>query len=210
MKDLKGRRVGYVGMFGKIIVDELMERNGMTKEDYIPIRVGMNVASELKAGTIDAGVGLENIQMVDLQQWIKENNVNDEVQMLRIDQLADLGCCCFCSVLHIVNDEFLAKNPEQVKAYMKAIKRAGQFIRSNRDAAWEMFSQMKPKLANQTSKLMYEASLPYLSPTMQNVQRDWDKVTKYSLRLGIIDESFKQNQTNAFSPRCLRGGIHPC
>ena len=69
----------------------------------------MNVTKAIIRGEIDAGIGLENVQMVELAEWLAEQGrpVRD-VQMLRIDQLAELGCCCFCSILYIANDAFLA------------------------------------------------------------------------------------------------------
>jgi pyrimidine precursor biosynthesis enzyme len=53
-------------------------------------------------------------------QWCTSvGRSTDDVQMIRIDELAELGCCCFCSILSIVNDEFLAKNPEKVAAFVR-------------------------------------------------------------------------------------------
>lgn len=60
----------------------------------------MNISNAIKRGDIDAGIGLENVQMVELEEWIKEKGGDPgDVKMLRIDELAELGCCCFCSIL---------------------------------------------------------------------------------------------------------------
>ena len=68
----------------------------MTPSDYTAVRVGMNVADAIKRGVIDAGVGLENIQQVELEEWsVAEGRTKEDVGMLRIDELAELGCCCF-------------------------------------------------------------------------------------------------------------------
>ena len=62
----------------------------------------MNVAKPIIEGSIDAGIGLENVQMVDLEEWLAgQGHPRSDVQMLRIDELAELGCCCFCSLLYI-------------------------------------------------------------------------------------------------------------
>jgi pyrimidine precursor biosynthesis enzyme len=98
-KSLRGKRIGYVGEFGKIQLDELTRYYGMTPEDYKAVRVGMNVTRAIIRGEIDAGIGLENVQMVELEEWsVQQGRSRDDVQMLRIDELAELGCCCFCSV----------------------------------------------------------------------------------------------------------------
>jgi pyrimidine precursor biosynthesis enzyme len=39
---------------------------------------------------------------------------NVELAMIRLDELAHLGCCCFCSILYIGNERFLSENPEKV------------------------------------------------------------------------------------------------
>lgn len=96
---LKGKRIGYVGEFGKIQLDELTRQYGMTPNDYTAVRVGMNVTGAIIRGEIDAGIGLENVQMVELEEWsVQQGRSRDDVAMLRIDELAHLGCCCFCSV----------------------------------------------------------------------------------------------------------------
>ncbi|KAJ3054391.1 glycylpeptide N-tetradecanoyltransferase [Rhizophlyctis rosea] len=200
-ESLRGKRIGYVGEFGKIIIDELTSHHNMTPSDYTAVRVGMNVADAIKRGVIDAGVGLENIQQVELEEWsVAEGRSKDDVGMLRIDELADLGCCCFCSVLYIANDAFIAANPDKVAAFMRAIKRATDFVVANPEEAWKTYVEIKPILGNDLNKKMFQRSLPYFSPSVKNVQRDWTKVTNYCKRLGIIDDKFKQNMTNAFVP----------
>jgi pyrimidine precursor biosynthesis enzyme len=98
-QSLRNKRIGYVGEFGKIQLDELTRHYGMTPQDYRAVRVGMNVTGAIIRGEIDAGIGLENVQMVELEEWsVQQGRNRDDVQMLRIDELADLGCCCFCSV----------------------------------------------------------------------------------------------------------------
>ncbi|KAL5420194.1 glycylpeptide N-tetradecanoyltransferase [Paraphaeosphaeria minitans] len=113
---LRGKKIGYVGEFGKIQLDELTAHYGMQPTDYTAVRVGMNVTKSIINGDIDAGIGLENVQMVELEAWLTAaGRAPDQVHMLRIDELAQLGCCCFCSILYIANDAFLAANPERVR-----------------------------------------------------------------------------------------------
>lgn len=74
----------------------------MEPTDYEAVRCGMNVSKAIIEGTIHAGIGLENVQMVELEEWLaSKGRPRTDVQMLRIDELAELGCCCFCSILYI-------------------------------------------------------------------------------------------------------------
>ncbi|KAI9306875.1 NMT1/THI5 like-domain-containing protein [Cunninghamella echinulata] len=215
-ESLKGKRIGYVGEFGKIQVDDLARQYGMNPDtDYQAIRVGMNVSKALMDGEIDCGIGLENVQMVELEEWsVQHGRSPDDVQMLRIDELADLGCCCFCSILMIGNDKFIHENPEKVKKFMKAVKRGADYMFANPSQAYEVFVDMKPWMNSIVNRKIYQRSFRYMSRDLKNVDRDWNKVTKYCQRLNIVDASFKQNQTNDFLtwdllPESAPGFIYP-
>ncbi|KAI9206430.1 NMT1/THI5 like-domain-containing protein [Polychytrium aggregatum] len=198
-QSLKGKNIGYVGEFGKVIIDELCAHFGMTPADYNAVRVGMNVTDSIKRGVIHAGVGLENVQCVELEHWSEaEGRARDDVGLLRIDELAQLGCCCFCSVLYIGNDTFIQQNPEKVRAFMKAIKRATDYILTDPTKAYNIYCEMKPHLASPVNRDIFTRSLVYFSKDLKNVQRDWNKVTNYAKRLKIVSEDFVQNQTNEY------------
>ncbi|ORX94732.1 NMT1-domain-containing protein [Basidiobolus meristosporus CBS 931.73] len=198
-QSLRGKRIGYVGEFGKIQLDELTRHFGMTPEDYTPVRVGMNVTRAIQKGVIDGGIGIENVQMVELEEWsVEQGRPRDDVQMLRIDELAKLGCCCFCSILFIGNEKFINENPEKVAKFMKAIKRAMDFIQAKPEESYELLVDLKPAMNTPVNRKIFDRSFIYFSKDLKNVQRDWNKVTNYCKRLGIVDEAFRQNMTNDF------------
>lgn len=171
----------------------------MTTDDYTAVRCGMNVTKAIIRGDIDAGIGLENVQMVELAEWLAEQGrPRSDVQMLRIDQLAELGCCCFCSILYIANDKFLAENPEKVRKFMSAVKRATDDVLADPAKAYEEYIDVKPIMATPVNRKIFERSYAYFSRDLKNVDRDWMKVTRYGKRLGILDEDFKSNYTNEY------------
>lgn len=198
-RSLKGKRIGYVGEFGKIQIDELTSHYGLTPEDYTAVRCGMNVSKAIISGEIDAGIGLENVQMVELEEWLdKQGRPKTDVQMLRIDELAELGCCCFCTILYIGNESFIEKNPEKVRAFLRAVKKATDFVLADPNKAWAEYVDFKPVMGTDLNRKMFERSFAYFSKDLKNVQRDWNKVTKYGQRLGVLDAQFKSNYTNEF------------
>ncbi|KAL1632312.1 Glycylpeptide N-tetradecanoyltransferase [Neofusicoccum ribis] len=199
-RTLKGKRIGYVGEFGKIQIDELTRHYGMTPADYTAVRCGMNVSAAITSGAIDAGIGLENVQMVELEEWLAaQGRPRDDVQMLRIDELAELGCCCFCSILYIANDAFLAANPDRVRRFLRAVKRATDFVLRDPEAAWREYAAVKPVMAlTPVNRKIFERSFAYFSRDLQNVDRDWQKVTRYGKRLGVLDDAFAPNYTNVY------------
>jgi len=87
------------------------------------------------------------------------------------------------------NDAFIAAQPEKIQAFMKAVKRA----------------TVKPEMASPVNRKIYERSYAYFSKDLKNVQRDWEKVTKYGKRLGVLGEDFTPNYTNEFLEWKLEG-----
>jgi pyrimidine precursor biosynthesis enzyme len=198
-RSLKGKRIGYVGEFGKIQIDELTSHYGLEPSDYTAVRCGMNVSKAIIQGTIDAGIGLENVQMVELEEWLHaQGRPRSDVRMLRIDELAEPGCCCFCTILYIGNEQFVRENPDQVRAFMRAVKRATDLVLASPDQAWDEYVDFKPVLATPLNRKMFERSFAYFSKDLKNVQRDWTKVTRYGQRLGVLDGAFEPNYTNEF------------
>ncbi|PGH05328.1 hypothetical protein GX51_03049 [Blastomyces parvus] len=198
-RTLKGKRIGYVGEFGKIQIDELTKYYNMSASDYTAVRCGMNISKAIMRGEIDAGIGLENVQMVELEEWLAgQNRPRSDVQMLRIDQLAELGCCCFCSILYIGNETFISQNPEKVSKFLKAVKKATDYVLANPKEAYEEYVDVKPIMGTPVNRKIFERSYAYFSKDLKNVQRDWVKVTNYGKRLDILDASFEPNYTNKF------------
>ncbi|KXX75753.1 hypothetical protein MMYC01_207817 [Madurella mycetomatis] len=198
-RTLKGKRIGYVGEFGKIQIDELTSHYGMSPSDYTAIRCGMNVSKAIIKGEIDAGIGLENVQMVELEEWLQsQGRPKSDVQMLRIDELAELGCCCFCSILYIGNEKFIRQNPDKVRAFLRAVKRATDFVIAEPERAWAEYVDFKPVMGTALNRKIFERSYAYFSRDLKNVQRDWEKVTKYGKRLGVLSADFEPNYTNDF------------
>ena len=60
-------------------------------------------------------------------------------------------------------------------------------------------------MASTVKRKIFERSYAYFSKDLKNVQRDWDKVTKYGKRLGVLGEDFQPNYTNRFLEWKLEG-----
>ena len=57
ISDIAGKRLGYIGEFGKKIIDNLATHAGIKESEYETVRVGMHMVSAIKRGIIDAGIG---------------------------------------------------------------------------------------------------------------------------------------------------------
>lgn len=181
-QDIKGKRIGYIGEFGKKIIDDLANLAGIEKDSYQTVKVGMNVTDAIQRNIIDTGIGFLNFQKIELETLSSEETI-----LLRLDQLAGLGCCCFCSIQYIVPDTFLKNNPELVKAFLRAISRGATFTTEHPEQAFELLCENKPQLRNAMYRKIFLHTLPFFSRNVLNIERDWEKVGRYVKHLGIID-----------------------
>lgn len=107
---------------------------------------------------------------------------------------------CFCSILVIFNDGFMAKNPDKVAAFMRAVKRAADDVFADPKKAWEEICKFKKTFRTETFAKIYERCFPFMSRDLRNVERDWLKVSSYCHRIGVCDEDFKPNYTKCLPP----------
>lgn len=193
--DIVGKRIGYIGEFGKRIIDDLARLAGMDPSSYESVRVGMNVVDAIGRGIIDAGIGFINFQQVELEA------LHGKALLLRLDQLAGLGCCCFCSIQYIIPERMLSET-ETVAGFLSATQRGAAFTTEQPEEAFELLCQAKPQLRTDTYRKIFFRTLPFFSRTLLNVERDWNKVCRYSKHLGILDAEFDIHDcyTNDYLP----------
>ncbi len=203
-QDIVGKRVGYIGEFGKKIIDDLSELAGIDPMSYQAVRIGMNVTDAICRDVIDTGIGFINFQRIELEQR------KGETVFLRLDQLAGLGCCCFCSIQFIVPQQTL-QQPELVQGFLKATLRGMAFTTEQPEEAYELLCVAKPQLRTPMYQKVFIHTLPFFSRTLHNVERDWNKVGCYTQHLQIIDKNFLIDQcyTNEFIPKIPHSDLKP-
>jgi ABC-type nitrate/sulfonate/bicarbonate transport system substrate-binding protein len=203
-QDIAGKRVGYIGEFGKKIIDDLAKLAGINDNSYQTVRIGMNVTDAICRNIIDTGIGFTNFQKIELEY------LRGDVTFLRLDQLAGLGCCCFCSVQYIVPDQML-QHPHVIKGFLNATQRGVAYTTENPDDAFELLCQTKPQLRNELFKKIFIHTLPFFSRTMLNVERDWNKVNRYMQHLGLVDNHFDINlcYDNQYLPTTPHSDLEP-
>lgn len=203
--DIIGKKVGYIGEFGKMIIEDLAKHAGIDPRSFQSIRVGMNVTDAIKRGVIDTGIGFINFQQVELE------SLCGETILLRIDQLAGLGCCCFCSIQFIAHEKVLRDQPEMLSKFMQATQRGAMFTTENPDEAYELLCISKPQMRTELYKKIFNRTLPFFSRNLLNVERDWNKVAKYTKHLGIISPDFNiiDCYTDAFIPQTPFSEVKP-
>lgn len=204
--DIQGKRVGYVGHFGKRIIDNLAEHAGIDQNSYTAIRVGMNVVDAILDRRVDTGIGFGNFQQIELA-----TRSNQETSMLRIDQLAGLGCCCFCSIQFIMNQQALEADVGMAQRFLLATRRGVDFVIQNPERAFELLGEEFPRLRGDMHKKIFVHMLPFFSRTLLNVERDWQKVFKYTKHLGLTPDGFRMEDcySNEYVPEEPYSDIKP-
>jgi ABC-type nitrate/sulfonate/bicarbonate transport system substrate-binding protein len=203
-QDIKDKRVGYIGEFGKKIIDNLATHADLDQSAYQTVRVGMNLTDAICRDVVDAGIGFINFQKVELEHYC------GEVNFLRLDQLAGLGCCCFCSIQYLTSEKML-KQPETIEAFLRATQRGVAFTTEEPQEAFELLCQAKPALRNELYHSIFIRTLPFFSRSMLNVERDWNKVSRYLQHLEIIPSDFDITQcyTNQYLPPTPHSDLKP-
>ena len=81
---------------------------------------------------------------------------------------------------------------------MRAVKKATQYVLSQPEQAYAAYIDNKPQMADVVNRKIFERSYAYFSEDLKNVKRDWEKVTAYGKRLGVLEFDFQPNYTNDF------------
>jgi len=177
--DIRGKRLGYIGEFGKQIIDNLAKYANIEFSAYETVRVGMYMVDAICAGRIDAGIGFSNFHQVELESRVGATSI------LRIDQLAGLGCCCFCSIQIIAHEKTLENKPEILQAFLSATERGASYVTQYPQDAYNIICELQPQFKSETGQKIFTHTLPFFSRSLLNVERDWNKVYQYTQHLGL-------------------------
>lgn len=99
----------------------------------------------------------------------------------------------------------MAENPEKMQKFMRAVKRATDYVLTSPADAYKAYIDIKPEMASVVNTKIFERSFAYFSKDLKNVQRDWEKVTRYGKRLGVLSADFTPNYTNEYLQWTLDG-----
>jgi pyrimidine precursor biosynthesis enzyme len=73
----------------------------------------------------------------------------------------------------IGNEKFLSENPEKVTKFMRAVKRATDYVLTEPEKAWADYVDFKPVMGTELNRKIFERSFAYFSKDLKNVERDW-------------------------------------
>lgn len=195
LSDLKGKRIGYVGEFGKVMLDHIAQQAGIAPDAYETYKIGMHCANAILSDEVDAAIGLSCYQQLEVEAS------GEMCDFLRIDHLANLGCCCFCSIQFIVHESLIQTDAEILGQFMAATLKGMQFTRESPKEAFKILVKAKPTYDNPLYEKIFYHCLPFFSKDLKNVERDWHKVGAFAKKLNILsNDGPNACYTNQFVP----------
>ncbi|MGC4018887.1 MAG: aliphatic sulfonate ABC transporter substrate-binding protein [Muricomes sp.] len=171
--DLKGKKVAYAtGSYAQHLLALLLDGENMTLDDVESINLGAgDQPGALAAGEVDA--------IVIWEQYISKLTSEGAAKVLADGTGVKKG-----NMVTYTVTSFAEKHPETIKAYIKALNRADEYIKANPKEAAEAIADDFGISAD-----LMETILGNFTFTTELTQDDIDEITKvkdFSLDAGII------------------------
>lgn len=149
---LKGKKVAYVkGSFGHHLLGLLLEKAGLGFSDIQEINLPVtDIANTVQSGQADAGI-------------IWDPNLIKSINAGQVKVLADGTNIKRNSCYYFATESYIKDNPKVIEAYIKAINKSYEFIKSNPDEAANLIAGItklsKEEVLDVFSKYTYEAAI---------------------------------------------------
>jgi len=130
IKDLKGKKIATVRLAtGDIVVKAQLIKDGLKAEDvqYVEFPSATDSLAALKSGKVDAAISWPPYSDAAVKAG--------EIKVLKWSGAMAPGHTC-CRV--VFNKDFVAKNPEAVTKFLKALLKAEKFFNENPDKSLEI------------------------------------------------------------------------
>jgi len=180
MNSLKGARIGFAGFGGasEAMLDALLDRVGMTQEDFQLIETGLGPAQIAAAntGAVDAVWSIEpdTTTAVDTLGWKVAVDLTDPAQAGDLYSLIGLGLVTSAKWLNSDG------NVETAKKIVRATGRAMEYIRTDPNAPSTMAKLYPPTSVDEMGRLIEKMSSGYHPTVTPEMTDGWNEVLRES------------------------------
>lgn len=202
-RDLTGRLVGTTGVISDDAgVKWMIRKDGGDPANVRLINIGFNTAQQIIAGNVDAAFGF----------WSQEGVQVSARQPTTIMRLNDYGAPAYPELIVFAREDFLAREPETAREFLKAASRGYEDAISKPDAAC---AAMAARVEGETT----QGLRPYLDALNPVLRADAPAFGRLNLavlkdyanwirEIGVLDihEDPAQFATNEFLPPISGGG----
>ncbi len=178
LKDLRGKRIGYsTGGVDAIMLDAMLKRARLTRQDVTLVNVHYNLTQALLAGRVDAVTGMmRNFEMTQVALAGKPGRAffPEESGMPVYDELI------------IVTNKKEIGDP-RLPRFLQALQAGTLYLVNHPRATWKVFAKQHPELNNELNKRAWFATLPRfaLRPAVLDKQR-YAKFAAYLQQQGSV------------------------
>ena len=140
VKELKGKKIAYVkGSYGHHLIGLALENAGLTLNDIESVNLPVaDIPNAVAKGQVEAGV-------------VWEPSLTKAVKAGQVKVLIDGTGIKRNNVFYIANDKFAKSNPKIIDAYVTALNKASEYIKSNPQEAAKV---LQPDIKLPTDELV--------------------------------------------------------
>ena len=149
--DLKGRKVGYsVGGFEDIILDAMLEKQGLSVKDVELINVNFSLSPSLISGQVDAVIGaFRNFEL---------NQMDINGTPGRAFFVEEEGIPVYDELILVANKDKVGD--EKLPRFLKGLEQATTFLINHPDESWKLFIKAYPDLDDELNRRAWRDTLP--------------------------------------------------
>jgi putative hydroxymethylpyrimidine transport system substrate-binding protein len=177
--DLAGRKIGYsVGGFEDALLEAMLARHGLTREDVTLVNVNFSLSPSLVSGQVDAVIGaFRNFEL---------NQMDIVERPGRAFYVEEEGVPAYDELILVANRKGLS-NPA-LRRFVDAVERATQYMVNHPQAAWKAFVAANPKLDDELNRRAWRDTLPRfaLRPAALDTQR-YERFAAWLTARGVVE-----------------------
>ncbi|MFC1624361.1 ABC transporter substrate-binding protein [Candidatus Omnitrophota bacterium] len=188
LDDLKGKKVGVEGIntFSHLFVLAALEKNGMKEGDvFIENVPALDVLTALEEGRIVAGHTWEPVKSQALDKGYKVLAYVEDTPGIIVDVLA-------------FKSEIVNKRPDDVKAIIKALLEARDFIFSNKDEAVKIMAEAEGMSEEEMASGIEAIKLPDLKENVEAMTKSGDLTTLRGAGMYVTNFFLERGQISQF------------
>ena len=149
--DLKGRKVGYsVGGFEDAVLGAMLEKAGLGLGDVTLVNVNFSLSPSLLSGQVDAVIGA--YRNFELNQLAIEGHKG------RAFYVEEEGVPAYDELIVVAHRDKLGD--PRLRALLRSLERAVQFLINHPEKAWQSFVAYRPTLDDELNRRAWRDTLP--------------------------------------------------
>ncbi|MEH0021623.1 MAG: ABC transporter substrate-binding protein [Desulfobacter sp.] len=175
--DLSGKKIGYtVPGLMDVMLEAFADINGIT--DYTPVNVGFTILPALVSKKVDAVMGpFKTYETVGMKKHGYE---------ARFFELEKYGIPDYEELIFVAGSNTLARKPEAVRGFVKAIRIALAEAQTDPEIALSLYLSAVPEADASIETEAFQLTRPYFAGPDGHDPLKWQAFADFALKYGLI------------------------